>query len=346
LVTKIRLRKLHGNLLYELVKKEGWRFYIYREWYMDEIPREMQAFCVLKKIPFYFSIEERILHTGKAGTDRVIHLTLLKWHAKELLDLLENRTASEKNVIPVYVMDRWETEKIGEIKPGRTHAPVMESKAYVDIEEEVKRVVSGEIEKTGFILHGRPGNGKTSLIRYFSIKYQLPVYLVSFEDDTSNIGLLQMFSRPSGPCIVLFEDFDNYFHNRQCQRKELKFTFDTLLNIFDGIYTPATGVVYAMTANDVTKIDPAMRERPSRFKFVREIPNPPESVRKGLFNEKDGASGLAALTRGMNLDKLLVFKSCIDRKMALPEQILKDIKAGGLGVNPLQPAYLNNMPLE
>lgn len=54
-----------------------------------------------------------------------------------------------------------------------------------------------------------------------------------------------------------------------------------------------------MTANDIEKIDPALRKRPSRFKFVRKFDNPSAKLRERLVEE------WADQIEGLNLDQIL-----------------------------------------
>jgi len=53
-----------------------------------------------------------------------------------------------------------------------------------------------------------------------------------------------------------------------------KFTFDTILNSLDGVYTSFDKTIFILTANDIEKVDESLKHRPSRFKIVREFPNP------------------------------------------------------------------------
>ena len=100
------------------------------------------------------------------------------------------------------------------------------------------------------------------------------------------------------------EDFDNYFEGRRCTLPGSKFSFDTILNVLDGCFTEYSELVFFMTANDLNKIDPAIRKRPSRFKFVENIGNPNEQTRMKIFNN----SHLVKSTKGLNLDALLHIK--------------------------------------
>ena len=130
--------------------------------------------------------------------------------------------------------------------------------------------------KTSALLYGLPGTGKTRLIKYFSLKYDLPIYSIYLNPEYNNLDILFMFSDIPKKCIVLFEDFDNYFDKRECIMKnnEVKFTYDVILSVLDGVYNEYNQVAFFMTCNDIEKVDKAIKERPSRMKYVREITGP------------------------------------------------------------------------
>ena len=162
------------------------------------------------------------------------------------------------------------------------------------------QVISGERRKTGVIFHGDPGNGKSYFVRYLALKYKLPVYIVSFIPKMTNHSLIRMFSRVRGPGIVLFEDFDSYFEGRKCLMKDAEFTFDSILNVLDGMYSNPKGIIFFLTANDVRKLDPSIRERPSRFQFVRHIGPPSHEMIMRIFNDTDHEELI-----GRSLDEIL-----------------------------------------
>jgi ATP-dependent 26S proteasome regulatory subunit len=126
--------------------------------------------------------------------------------------------------------------------------------------------------------------------------------VVQFNADWSNHDVMLMFSSVPHRCIVLFEDFDNHFHGRQPAIKNdtVKFTFDSVINSLDGVHNYYHQVVFIMTVNNITKVDESLKDRPSRFKFVREFGPPPEEVRRRILGDEN----LVKLSKGMSLDKV------------------------------------------
>ena len=53
-----------------------------------------------------------------------------------------------------------------------------------------------------------------------------------------------------------------------------QFCRSALLNSLDGVYTSFDKTIFILTANDIEKVDESLKHRPSRFKIVREFPDP------------------------------------------------------------------------
>lgn len=123
--------------------------------------------------------------------------------------------------------------------------------------------------KRGMILVGPPGNGKTHLIKaltnYFGIN---TLYVRSFEGDyeSGEVTISRVFARAraTAPSMLILEDLDTLItpQNRSF-----------FLNEMDG-FARNTGILVVASANDPSKLDPALVNRPSRFdrRYVIDLP--------------------------------------------------------------------------
>ena len=292
--------------LYDLCKDDR-RVMIYEEFVSEKRhPVAYVAFCFFRGAPwFYMDHSERLMQAGFNEKDHITVLTCFRWRYSALKTFLKSKIKEMQLCtlgVPVQLILPYGTDKIGALKEVFGE-PLVRGDLWRDFEEEVAEVADERRKKTSALLYGPPGNGKSHLIKYLATKYRMQVMIFTLNPDWTNHDLLLMFAQIPSKCIVLFEDFDNYFDGRKCilggDNKNIKFTFDIILNGLDGAYTTHEGVVFIMTVNDIDKVDEALKNRPSRFKFVREFGNPGLEVRKRLL-----PPSLARKSNGMSLDQV------------------------------------------
>jgi len=114
--------------------------------------------------------------------------------------------------------------------------------------------------KRGILFSGPPGNGKTLAIKALINHLEKPcLYVKSFESPWSSphTAIRDVFqrARTTGPCVLVFEDLDALID------EDNKSFF---LNELDG-FAQNIGIVTLATTNHPEKLDPAIRDRPSRF---------------------------------------------------------------------------------
>jgi hypothetical protein len=183
----------------------------------------------------------------------------------------------------------------GERVPRVSQSPdalLLDNRVRERIEIEVVRFFCPEVAemysslrvpyRRGVLMHGPPGNGKTSLIRF--IGSQLPeipglILRPSAKFDTDLMAAIIRRWTNQAPAILVIEDLDWLL-------KQIDVSM--FLNLVDGIESAATGgLLLLATTNHPEKLDPAINNRPGRFDVVIEIPAPDlplrtEYLRKNL----------------------------------------------------------------
>jgi hypothetical protein len=312
--------------LFDLCKEDKRRIIINEEFVSEtRYPTIYAALCFFKDAPwFYIHHTERLMQAGWHGKEHITIVYCFRWRYNRMKQYLHRQLKDAQlhsAGVPVQVMMPDFTDKIGYLKT-LTHEPIIDKSLWIDFEKEVEEVSSNLREKTSALFYGPPGNGKTSLVKYLATKHKLPIMVFTLNPDWSNHDLLLLFSQIPKRCIVLFEDFDNYYNKRECiiggggEFAKVKFTFDTILNGLDGVYTTHENVVFIMTVNDIEKVDPALKDRPSRFKFTRHFGNPSNEIRKKLL-----PIDWADQTDGLNLDQIFRIKEYREKNLSLQESL-------------------------
>lgn len=152
-----------------------------------------------------------------------------------------------------------------------------------------------EASRRGYVFHGPPGTGKSSLCFGMASLAQLCIFMVSLNsNDPDQNGLALLFPAHPKRCIILFEDIDqagiqkrstDSRHRRNqdgtddaeetCsietddyEQRSSGITLSAFLNVIDGV-SAQEGCILIMTTNHINQLDDALK-RPGRVDM--EIP--------------------------------------------------------------------------
>ena len=170
----------------------------------------------------------------------------------------------------------------------------------------------------GYLLHGLPGTGKTSLAAALAGELEMDIYLLNLSGTGMNDENLQRLMSDVRPgCMVILEDIDCTIPDREATPNNNRITLSGLLNCLDGIMS-REGCIIVMTTNRREGLDSAL-VRPGRVDFEMEFGYADDEQKRRLA-ERIGvnADGLY----GSNMTMAEVQKELLDRYRASRTDII------------------------
>jgi len=142
--------------------------------------------------------------------------------------------------------------------------------------------------RRGYLLHGPPGNGKSSIIRAMLSTEGVTGFTMNPYDrskiDEDRLAMLFSEAAESTPAVVILEDLDRCYPLEESQDSQKNIPLQQLLNHLDGVGSQ-DGIIVVATANSAKMLDPAILRRPGRFDRVVAFPNPTSESRKRFIEQ-------------------------------------------------------------
>ncbi|HDY66608.1 MAG TPA: AAA family ATPase [Candidatus Scalindua sp.] len=187
--------------------------------------------------------------------------------------------------------------------------------------------------KRGYLLHGPPGNGKTTLAAAIANHLKRDLYSMNLASLGDDDDLIRSFSvLPATDVILLIEDIDTMFESSRKLNKN-KVSFSTLLNCLDGVFY-RHGMISIMTTNNASKLDAALLRR-GRIDIMMEIDNPTENTAKTYVEHFYGGKvSLNGELSGVNLPMSTIQDICIRNNPNTIKQAIEN-ERDGVAANPV-----------
>ncbi|WP_251566191.1 AAA family ATPase [Paenibacillus pasadenensis] len=131
--------------------------------------------------------------------------------------------------------------------------------------------------RRGVLLYGKPGNGKTSLVRSLAAQSGVPAVCWQMTEHTSSDSIREIFScaEELAPVVLIVEDLDGL-------NPALRSVF---LNELDGMRT-RKGIYLIATTNYPEQLDAALLGRPGRIDRAYEVQEPSLESREAYLSQK------------------------------------------------------------
>lgn len=120
--------------------------------------------------------------------------------------------------------------------------------------------------KRNYMLEGKPGTGKTSLITTIASKVDMDIAIITFGPKMDDTTFMTAISNLPSKSILILEDIDVLFTERKKGDGNNSFvSFSCILNVLDGI-SRKDGLITFMTTNYIDNLDSALI-RPGRIDY-------------------------------------------------------------------------------
>ena len=136
--------------------------------------------------------------------------------------------------------------------------------------------------RRGYLLHGPPGNGKSSLVAAVAGSMGLNICVLNLSaPELSDERLQSLLSNLPRRTLLLLEDIDAVFRGRERHSETVKLSFAGLLNALDGV-AASEGRLCFLTTNHPEHLDPAL-VRPGRADLHLRVGNATSEQVNGML---------------------------------------------------------------
>lgn len=204
-----------------------------------------------------------------------------KAEINEFLDMIfqEHERARPKELVKIRTCTNYgEWELFDDLRTKPLDRTILKSDIKDSLKEDLDEFVMAEewynkvgiSYKRGYCFYGSPGNGKTTLSLAIASYLNRDINILNISALDNDNALQRVFSNLRKNSILLIEDVDRVFVQRES--KQDKVTFSAFLNVLDGAMSKY-GVIVIITTNHIEHLDPALL-RDGRIDIKIEIRNP------------------------------------------------------------------------
>ncbi len=158
-------------------------------------------------------------------------------------------------------------ERVAERRPRPPESLIFDGDLFGSVKSDVEAFLAGRSWyegmgipwRRGYLLHGQPGCGKTSLVLALGGALPSDIYAVNLASSyVSDNRLLSLLSEVPEGSIVLLEEVDSLFEPRADRSEDGRsVSLAGLLTALDGVATPE-GLIVFMTTNKPERLPPAL----------------------------------------------------------------------------------------
>jgi chaperone BCS1 len=186
------------------------------------------------------------------------------------------------------------------LKDGQRERIVADLAEFLAAEDDYNRL--SQPWHRGYLFHGAPGTGKTSIARALANHFGLPTYYLPLGDIDKDTDLMSFVGQIEPRSVLLIEDIDVFHAATKRDEEGDKVSVAAMLNALDGVFTPH-GLITVMTTNEKDRLDPAL-VRAGRIDVDEEF-TPLDAGQSHRLAERFGVPDLAEDFAGRSPSELI-----------------------------------------
>ena len=226
---------------------------------------------------------ERLTLTS-AGSDRAFLRHLME-------EVMAKYGHSDPDVTAIHGVDGYlEWDRLARVRKRPLESVIMSAGIVEDLLVDATRFLNsaewhaarGIPWRRGYLIYGPPGTGKTSLVKALAGALGLDMAVIGLASPKLDDGTLgRLFANAPLHSVLLMEDVDAAFCQRDHGEQASQVTFSGLLNAIDGVMSQEGHLLF-MTTNHVDRLDPALI-RPGRIDVRIETGPVNEEMARRMF---------------------------------------------------------------
>ena len=231
-------------------------------------------------------------NTGKAYTE-TITMRVIGRDRTPAMKILEkaralSKSAKDNRVVVNFCDEYGSWFELTKKMPRPVNSVVLPDSTRDEIIEDAKRFQAnqkfyqklGVPWRRGYLFHGPPGNGKTTMIFCMAAAMNKELTYLNLREQTDSSLLRGLGDIPPNSILVI-EDIDCLFDTEDTRETKTSVSFSGLINALDGVASPE-GQMVVMTTNHKERLDPALI-RPGRVDMDVEFKNATTAQAAELF---------------------------------------------------------------
>jgi len=132
---------------------------------------------------------------------------------------------------------------------------IVDISLFYELQTEQEFAEQGKPYRRGYLVHGPPGTGKTSIVEKIATINDSPIYMINFNSaNMSDTNLINLVANVPTGSIIVIDEMDKQYDSIK-KNKNVHISTNGILTALDGPQRLSHGTLIIIIANDITTFD-------------------------------------------------------------------------------------------